>query len=568
MPNPNLAFAAALASVFADRGITDVCISPGSRNTPLIAGFAGEERLRAWPLLDERSAGFFAVGLAKATGRPVALACTSGTAAVEYHPAVVEASQSHVPLLVLTADRPEDLRGIGSPQTIDQVDLYGTSVRFFADIAPPPVASDTGASATALANEAWASATGAPPGPVHLNLQFREPLIDPDDVPPRVGSTPDPAITGAPHPSLDSLSASLSQRRGVIVAGQSVDPDLAPAVALLAARTGFPVFADPLSGLRHGPHTTDDVLASGDALAAAGALAALSPDAVIRLGPVPTSKPVWSWLQSNGDVAQILIDVEPRDATSSAATVVQHPAAATIRLLAESGLEPAPDDWTGRWRRLDQTATATLDQAINELAFPNEPAIARTVVDHVPVGACLTLGSSMPIRDVDTYGGKSQKPLTIFGNRGANGIDGVVSAALGAAASGQNTVALVGDVSLFHDLNALGTAVQLALPVTVVVVHNDGGGIFHLLPQGEPGVMGADVFERYLATPHHTDFVAAATALGHIAYEVAQADELADLLRVPAREPRLIQIRTVRHDRRRQHDLVGEKVRAALAREL
>jgi 2-succinyl-5-enolpyruvyl-6-hydroxy-3-cyclohexene-1-carboxylate synthase len=557
----NQAFSRNLAAKLADLGVAHACISPGSRNTPLIAGFAAEDRIEKWPILDERSAGFFGVGLAKATGQPVVLICTSGTAAVEYHAAVVEASQSEVPLIVLTADRPPALRNVGAPQTIDQLSLYGSSPRLFIDAGVPD--QENVLHATDLATEAWRAATSSPPGPVHLNLPFAEPLLDgTSPQPPESGSGP-PLPTDTP-PAVGQLARTIAGRKGLIVAGRNNDPAFPTACARLAATTGFPVIADPLTGLRHGVHPLEHVLACGDLLAAAGLLDRVKPDLVLRLGPLPTSKAVWTWLAANPDVEQILVAVDGKDATASASTVLTDTPTRIALALAESIAIPTPSAWAAEWRRADEAAAATTAATLATAGFPNEPEIARIVVDAMQPQTSFTVGSSMPIRDVDAYAGKSAQPIRVFGNRGANGIDGVVSAALGTAASGLPAVVLVGDVSLFHDLNALGTAAQLDLALTIVVINNDGGGIFHFLPQSDPEIMDAATFESLLATPHGTDFVAIAGAMGIEAHEVTDPNELGRLVSAPNSGPRLIQVRTDRVANRELHRRLLAEVGRAL----
>lgn len=562
MSEPNRSFASALASNLADLGVEHVCISPGSRNTPLIAGFAAEPRIRKWPLLDERSAGFFAIGLARSTGKPVALACTSGTAAAEYHPAVVEASQSEVPLLVMTADRPEELRNVGAPQTIDQLSLYGSSPRLFID-APTPDAATTAQSAADLASKAWTAATSGTPGPVHLNLPFREPLLTAGNIQQSGHLQPIFAQNSEPL-QLTTIAKQLNGRRGIIVAGRTNDRDFAQACSELAAALMWPIFADPLSGLRHGDHHLDRVLAYGDSLAAAGALDRLQPEIALRFGPVPTSKPTWKWLEDHAEIDQILVDLETRDATHSATTTLALPPTAAAVALTDGVSEPAPLDWAKEWAALDDLAGQTIVAALQPAPFPNEPSIAQTVLASAPPGAIVTVGSSMPIRDVDAFGGKSPSQIRILGNRGSNGIDGIVSAAIGAAASGAPSIAIIGDVSLFHDINSLGTAAQLDLPVTIVVVNNDGGGIFHFLPQHDPSVLPTAAFESFLATPHGTDFVPIATAFGLDTHNINDQAELAQLLATPGDKARLIQLRTDRDQNLELHRTVSAAVKRAI----
>ncbi len=558
----NRRFTSALASALADLGVEHACISPGSRNTPLIAGLAAEDRIRKWTLIDERSAGFFALGLAKATERPVVLACTSGTAAAEYHPAVIEASQSSVPLLVLTADRPEELRNVGAPQTIDQISLYGTAVRMFADALAPDAATPTDAPAD-IAIDIWAHATATPPGPVHLNLPFREPLLEVaeglefDTVVPPQEPAPAPLL-------LSEISSRLDGQNGLIVAGRNNDPAFPEACAELAAATGFPIIADPLSGLRFGTHPLDHVLSCGDQLAAAGALESLRPEVVVRFGPVPTSKPVWAWLQNHPEIDQILIDDQSRDATGSAATILEIPAATAAAAIAAGVETVARASWMEAWTALDVAAGKLVARSLDQAVFPNEPATAAIVTRFAPDDSILTVGSSMPIRDVDAFGGVGSRPLRVFGNRGANGIDGIVSAALGAAASGANAIALLGDVSMFHDLNSLGAAVQLNLPITIIVINNDGGGIFEFLPQADPSLLDPKTFETYLTTPHATDFVRLAQAFGLEAHDVDDPDALAGLIARPPTRPRLVQIATDRRANLELHRRITAELRGLI----
>ncbi|MDX2344578.1 MAG: 2-succinyl-5-enolpyruvyl-6-hydroxy-3-cyclohexene-1-carboxylic-acid synthase [Acidimicrobiia bacterium] len=561
MPDRNRQFASSLAASFADLGVSHVCISPGSRNTPLIAGFAAEGRIKKWTLLDERSAGFFAIGLARATGLPVALACTSGTAAAEYHPAVIEASHSEVPLLVLTADRPEELRNVGAPQTIDQVGLYGSSVKLFVD-APTP--DDAAALSPAeLAVEAWVAATSDTAGPVHLNLPFREPLLDSSPANPSP-SVSEPRLSQSGPVQLGKIAAQLNGRRGIIVAGRSNDREFPRACSELAAATRWPIFADPLSGLRHGTHSLDRVVAFADPLVAAGTLDRLHPEVILRFGPVPTSKPIWSWMQRHPEIDQILVDPATRDATNSATITIAVPVTAAAVALTIAVTEPAPLGWAENWAEFDATAEQAVTATLQTADFPNEPAVARTILTTAANDACVTIGSSMPIRDIDTFGGKSRAPLRLMGNRGTNGIDGIVSAALGTAASGAPAVTVLGDVSMFHDINSLGTAAQLGLPLTIVVINNNGGGIFHFLLQHDPDVLEPEVFDRYLATPHGTDFVAIATAFGIEAHEVTKHSELTRLLSAPITKPRLIQVRTDREQNAALHRMVANGVKDAI----
>jgi 2-succinyl-5-enolpyruvyl-6-hydroxy-3-cyclohexene-1-carboxylate synthase len=330
------------------------------------------------------------------------------------------------------------------------------------------------------------------------------------------------------------------------VAGRTNDRAFAAACAELANRLGYPIFADPLSGLRFGSHTIGNVLGFGDQLAATGALDMLRPEVALRFGPVPTSKPVWAWLGDHPEVDQVLIDMHSRDATNSARTTIELDPTMAAAAIGEAVAVPAPTGWLDAWLELDTIAAELVGSLVDESDFPNEPAVARIVTSAAASGSAIVLGSSMPIRDVDAFAGKDARRLHLFGNRGANGIDGLTSAALGIAASGLSTLVLTGDVSMLHDVNSLATAARLDLPVTIVVVNNDGGGIFHFLPQNDDGLMDPDVFENYLGTPHGTDFVAIAEAFGVEAQNVDDADALSDLVSTRVSGPRLIQVRTDR----------------------
>jgi len=562
VPDAAATFSTALVAALADLGLGDVCISPGSRNTSLTLAFAARHGIRDWSHHDERSAGFFAIGLARASGRPVALVCTSGTAAAEYHPAVVEALQSRTPLLVLTADRPPELRDVGAPQTIDQVKLYGDHVKWSHSAAPPDAAAI--AAAPSLAAHAWGEAMESPAGPVHLNLPFREPLV------PLAGAPARPAVVTAPprtpqvatgvripdDATVAKLDRILAGRTALFVVGALADDAAAHAVDALATTLGAVVFADPQSGLRFGGHSST-IVATADLLATAGALDADPPEVVVRWGGLPTSKPVWRWLETRPDVTQVLIDPGGhREPLGTATLVVRCDVAATAARISTPG---APARWADDWRRRDTAARNSLETALGDERFPTAPAVARIVAAACPQDAVLFAGSSMPIRDVDVFADARSLPLTVVANRGASGIDGSISTALGIAAAGRRCVALIGDVAALHDLGALATMARLRLPLTVVVVNDDGGGIFELLPQADPGRIDRDVFERHIATPHGLDFAAIAAALGVPGRRIDDAEELTEA--VAANGPQLIEVRT---DRRRLADL-HRKLRTAVA---
>ena len=509
-------------------GITDVVVCPGSRSTPLTLAVTADDRLRTHVQLDERSAGFMALGLGLVSGRPAPVVTTSGTAAVELHPAVVEAHHAAVPMLVCTADRPPELQRIGAPQTIDQEGLYGTTVRLAQQLGPPDPAD-------APRWRSWASravlaATARPPGPVHCNVAFREPLLG------RAAALPPGRAGGEPwHRSaaeeddadLDALVALVdSGGPGVIVAGRGCDG--APSITELADRLAWPVLADPLSGLRHG---SSGMVAAFDPLLRSPSFAAsVAPAVVLQFGAPPASKVVRQWLDGAGARrAVVAIGPElPAQGRDAEVVLAASPAVVAGRLAA--AVSPRADnDHLGRWLEAERSAQEVLEAELGSVV--SEPAVARSTVAAAPAGSRLVVSSSMPIRDVEWFG-PHRADVTIVANRGANGIDGVVSTAIGAALGGSPTVALVGDLAFLHDSTALLGAAARPIDLTEVVVDNDGGGIFSFLPQA--GELDHDRFEQVFGTPHGLDLVAVASAFGAEARRIDTLDDLRGAVADPA----------------------------------
>ena len=498
---------------------------------------------------------------------PVAVTCTSGTAAAQLLPAAIEAREARVPLLLLTADRPAELRDVGAGQAIDQLKLYGDAVRWFFELG-------TGHDATparvrwirALACRAvWAAcggAAGARPGPVHLNVALREPLVvdEPlgdDPQPGRTGgrpwlARPRPAPASSAAPLLEALGAA---QRPLIVAGRAErDPGLAAAVVRFAVRAGAPLLADPLSGARRGTAA----VAHYDALLRVEAFAAARrPDVVVRVGDLPTSKPLRGWLSAL-DAEQLAFAPEAvwHDPDGALAAVLEGDPRATLE-----ALEPpsAPPAWLAGWRDADARAA----EAIDRLAT-GEPAVARALVRDLPAGAVLVVGSSMPVRDVETFApARDDGGPRVLANRGANGIDGTIATALGVAASGAPTAVLLGDVALVHDLGALAAAARDAPSLAIVCVDNAGGGIFDFLPVS--GVEAA-VYERHVATPPGLDLPAVARALGLAVHEDPPDVPLAVERAWRDGGPALIHVRTERAANVALHRRIWHEVAAALDR--
>jgi 2-succinyl-5-enolpyruvyl-6-hydroxy-3-cyclohexene-1-carboxylate synthase len=501
-------------------GMREACTSPGSRNTPIVLSLVREPRLRCFSHIDERCAGFFAVGAARAGGRPVAVTCTSGTAAAELMPAVVEAHWGQVPLIVLSADRPAELRDIGAGQAIDQIKLYGDHAKWFCEVELPPVLDAQAMRwVRQLACRAYWTALEGRPGPVHLNLPLREPLVLAGPLaqePPELAGRPDgrPWVRRTAPEEAERPQARVALGpRSVIVAGRTeADERVAAEIGAVAQRIGVPVLADALSAARSGA----TAIASYDLLLRDRALAArLEPEHVIRIGDLPTSKPLRAWLAALPTaVEQTLID-PPATWQDPAGVVEEIWPGDPVALL--RSLDGVPDPaWLSAWREADDAALAALGATLTGSPGLSEPLVARRLGEWLDPETTLFVASSMPIRDVELHL-PARVPLPrVLSNRGANGIDGTISAAFGAAAArpGNPVVLLIGDVALLHDLGGLLAARRLGLELTIVVLNNDGGGIFHFLPvSGEGGA-----FEEHIATPHGISLerVAALFELDHV----------------------------------------------------
>ncbi|WP_232702118.1 2-succinyl-5-enolpyruvyl-6-hydroxy-3-cyclohexene-1-carboxylic-acid synthase [Halobacterium wangiae] len=516
-PNRNALWARALVEELTRSGVDAACVCPGSRSTPLTVALAEHDDVRVFSHLDERSAAFFALGRAKRTGRPTPVVSTSGTATANFHPAVMEATQARVPLLVLTADRPPELRDSGANQTVDQQTLYGDAVRHYRDL-PEPEADDRKLRSLRTAVcRAVGETTGANPGPVHLNVPFRKPLEPvevPGDVPENfaadfplaAGGRDDPFVAvehgrGLPDDgTLSELAAAAeSAARGLVVAGPD-DGGLAPeAAAALADATGFPVLADPLSGLRFGDHVTDAPVVGGYDGFLAGDVP--EPDFVLRFGASPTSKPLRNFLRDSG-ARQVLVDPAGgwREATFTATDLVVADPTETARALA-GRIETGRDEWTERVLDVESRYWAAVDEF--EADGVMEGDVVAAAADDAPDPATVFVSNSMPVRDFDRFARPRAADLTVLGNRGASGIDGITSSALGAgSATDDPLVLLTGDLAYYHDSNGLLALERCDVDATIVLLNNDGGGIFHMLPIEEFD----PPFTGQFRTPHGLDF--------------------------------------------------------------
>lgn len=559
-------FCATLVDEWVRSGVTDAVIAPGSRSSPLALALAAAPGMRLHVHHDERSAAFLALGLGIATGRPAVLLCSSGTAAAELHAAVIEAHQAEVPLLTCTADRPPELRDVGAPQTVDQDRLFGSAVRWFHDPGVPDEAMSV--SWRSLASRAVVEAAGRRPGPVHLNLPFRDPLVgDPGPLPPgRPGGAPwhrgldGPAVLSGAQ--LDEVVAVLDEQRGVIVAGHGAgDP---AAVHALAAAAGWPVLADPRSGCRLPVAST--VAAFDDLLRHERFAADHTPTVVLRLGRPPASKVLSQWLAASG-ARQVQVEgagtwTDPEH--TAALAVAADPTALCGELSGRlQGARGTP--WAARWARAEARAQEAIAVTLAARAEPTEPQVARSLVAALPDGASLVVSSSMPIRDVEWYAAP-RDDIRVVSNRGANGIDGVVSTAVGVALGSPRvpTALLIGDAAFLHDANGLLGAAARGIDLTIVVVDNDGGGIFSFLPQA--AAVAPARFEQLFGTPHGVDPLAVGEAHGVPGVELKAAAEVGPAVSAAVSEGgvRLIRVRTDRAANVVVHDEIHRAVAARL----
>jgi 2-succinyl-5-enolpyruvyl-6-hydroxy-3-cyclohexene-1-carboxylate synthase len=542
-------------------GLEHACTSPGSRCTPIVLSLVREPRIRCWSHIDERCSGFFALGAAKASGRPVAVTCTSGTAAANLAPAVIEAEQARVPMIVLTADRPPELRDVGAGQTIDQVKLYGDAVKWFVEVGVHDATEERLRWIRTLACRAfWTSLEGRP-GPVHLNFPLREPLILSSPLPDDDSGRPDgrPWVRRVPVTPPPAGGLTALPGRGIVVAGRHErDRWLGPAAARFAERAGYPLLADPLSGARHGPAAIAhyDVILRDERFGDE-----MQPELVIRIGDLPTSKPLRTWLASLERAEQVALDPEGAWQDPAAVVSVSDPGDPAAALESHAPETPIDPDWLAAWRRADDDTADVIGQALGDEL--SEPLVARCLGQWLPSDATLFVASSMPIRDVELFFTARKLAPHVASNRGANGIDGTVSSAFGAAAVNDGPVVLlIGDVALAHDIGGLLAARRLDLAVTIVLLNNDGGGIFHFLPvAGE-----SDGFEEHVATPHGLDFSHAAALYGLDYERPATVAALRHAVEAAVSHHRttIVEVRTDREQNLALHRRIAEAVARGL----
>lgn len=539
--NRNELWARVLLDELARAGVRDLVLAPGSRSTPLVLAAAADGRFRMRVQIDERSAAFLALGMGKATGVPAAVITTSGTAVANLLPAVVEAHQAETPLLLLTADRPPRLRGADANQTIEQVGIFGSYLRLFAELSPADLSEETLRHLRSVAVRAVAAARGEPGGAVHLNFPFDTPLEPtaveeslPMDL--AVGRTTGSGGRpgGAPWtvifprritPDREAIrilrEALGSARRPILIAGILPRPwESGPSLARSAEMLGIPLFADALSGSRFAKGIANDMGESNEA--EGGVLVGgydillrnpelrekLRPDLILRVGSAPVSALMTEWVSEMEDVSHILIDGGGRWKDHMGAATVLIPSDPALLLEAvATGEEVTPNldpEWVPAWRRVGKAVEVSLREMAARPLF--EGGVLKELGDRIPAGGILFLSNSMPVRDFDTFVPRGEKAFVVLGNRGASGIDGIVSTAVGVSiASEKKVAAVVGDLAFLHDANGLASLRDPEANLLLVVVNNDGGGIFHFLPLREE-----EAFTPLFATPHGRD-------LGHFA---------------------------------------------------
>ncbi|MFN8560888.1 MAG: 2-succinyl-5-enolpyruvyl-6-hydroxy-3-cyclohexene-1-carboxylic-acid synthase [Anaerolineae bacterium] len=575
-PNRNLLWAQIVVDELARSGLRAVCIAPGSRSTPLTVAFAQHPGITVYPHMDERSASFFALGIALKTDQPVALVCTSGSALANFFPAIIEAHESQVPLIILTGDRLPELRDSGANQTIDQVKLYGGYALWSVDMALPEADPDPLLIRylRTTAARAYATANWLRKGVVHLNMPFRKPL-EPivvsgdktDFPPPRDEERPFTSISRGriyhTHAN-DHIVHMLQQcEHGIVVCGPRCPGDFVHMVRMVSSAYGYPIIADPLSDVRFGTHLEKTVVIGGYETFLNGTTLE-PPDAVIRFGQVPTSQ----WLSNYLDRLQPKLylqvsesNVWADDIHRTTEFVNANPAGFLLDIY--SDWKRTSSEWTEKWRALESATWESTTSALNS-GDDFDGAFVYDLIEALPDGAHLFAGNSLPIRHVDQFGKPSAKNLHVYGNRGASGIDGNISTALGIASqlrsdsqTGEPLVLLVGDITFYHDMNGLFAVKNLDLTnVTIVLMNNNGGGIFNRLPISKFDPPFTDLF----IMPHGLQFEHAAKLYGLDFVSTDKRAEFRQLLSasIGSGKPRIIEVRTdIQHDEMRRREVIA-----------
>ena len=577
--NPNTALCSALCEELARSGMRRAVICPGSRSTPLALALERNPAIETTVVLDERSAGFIALGTALASNLPVAVLTTSGSAAANLHPAVVEADEAGVPLICISADRPPELRGVGAGQTIDQIKLFGDAVRWFSEVGTHD-ADDAGLlHMRTVGCRAYAHAAGDPrPGPVHLNIALREPLA-PTPVPGAVTATSELALRGRgagpltrvmrglgelEPEAVEGLASSIAAaRRPLLISGLNRNGGrLGHSVARLAEEIGAPILAEPTSQLRWGRHDRSRLITTYDAIARS-APTELRPDLVVRVGEMPTSKALRQWLGSTPDLRQVVIAPEAdwKEPTKTAETIVRtDPEKLLEDLAGRLAVLPQRDEWCTRWREIDASIGAAIAVELDPQISTTEPGVWPALSQVLADGDRIYCASSMPIRDLEAFMPGGDGEVRFFSNRGANGIDGQISSAIGIASDCLGTTyAVLGDLAFAHDQGALAGLINTPR-LRLIVIDNGGGGIFGFLPVSDS--ITASEMERLFTTPSGLDPAALAEVHG---LRVSQPDTQGDFEAALAGDSQLILLRTNREENIELHRRINQTAAAVLS---
>ncbi|ESA32119.1 2-succinyl-5-enolpyruvyl-6-hydroxy-3-cyclohexene-1-carboxylate synthase [Leptolyngbya sp. Heron Island J] len=524
--NTNTLWASVLIETLSRLGLTTAIICPGSRSTPLTVALARHPKIETIPILDERSASFFALGCAKQLHQPVILVCTSGTAGANFYPAIIEAYESHVPLLIFTADRPPEMRACSSGQTIDQQKLFGTFVNWYTEMAVPEVNLLSYARQTMV--QSWRKAFSPSPGPVHINCPFRDPLAP-------IKDSPEPSLSEADfftaisppymgEKKLQELPTNLLEswtkvKTGIIIAGPA-QPECSEtycqAVAQISKILGWPVLADGLSPVRNYQSLNPYLISTYDSLLR-NTIAAeqLIPHHVIQLGPLPTSKILRQWLQHHQpftwQVTPHTTNVDPLHGKTQILEIsVEHLGELIISSTESSTFSQDISQHCQQWLDYERTLREKLYQAIKAVKIPFEGKISWVLSQYLPQGTSVIIANSMPIRDMESFWQPNDRHIQPYFSRGANGIDGTLSTAMGITHHSQNSLLLTGDLAFLHDTNGLLNYPSLKGSLTVIVINNEGGGIFEMLPMSNFN----PPFEKYFAMPQSVNISKLCAAYG------------------------------------------------------
>lgn len=573
--NLNIAWAQLIVEELIRCGVNHFCISPGSRSTPLVVAVARNRLARNIICYDERGAAYHALGYGRAANRPAAVITTSGTAVANLYPAVTEASVDHVPMVILTADRPPELTDTGANQTMNQQQFFGSHTRWHFDL-PCPDENVAPEVVLTTVDQAVSRSSGSDSGPVHINCRYREPLVPGDNSTDkdytsniRLWKTGYEPFTTYSQPNLQINPPTLKKlarivnttNRGMLVVGRLNSNEQRNVVLTLAAKLNWPVYADVTSGLRLGCCGTNVIRNFDQELLSDRFNDQAAPDVVLHIGGRITSKRVPQFFDANRPGDYIVIKKTPQrfDTIHAVTMHIQSDVVSACDALLENVTQHQPNDYSRffseRACRVDDVIVRNID---NDRAL-NEPFVAREISNEVPDNTCLFISSSMPIRDVDLYGISGKTAVTVGANRGISGIDGVIASASGFGAGAKTpTTLLIGDIAFIHDINSLSILRKLDYPVIIVLVNNGGGGIFHFLPVSEH----PDVFEEYFATPHEFSFGGACETFGIDYFKAHTKQEFTKLYQsaVVTGRSAVIEVVTDRHSNLRLRRLIKNEI--------